>query len=197
MRRSGGGRSVVEVIGVADGVVGGNSGPGALVQGRPPLPSAQRRPMPPPSLKTPTFLAGGGSISGNGAGKSPTGPACGDGGERDTVAAAAAAATAAAAAAATRTRFLSQQREGGSGLKASISNSSVKQVLDSTESLSSEVSSIDGEAWRKHGKLYRANLIMEDEESGGNTFVLSSNCGIERYYQVAERVGPLLFNMLS
>jgi 3'-phosphoadenosine 5'-phosphosulfate sulfotransferase len=45
-----------------------------------------------------------------------------------------------------------------------------------------------GEQWRKHGKLFRAKLLMRDEESGGNTFVLSSNCNIERYYDVAEKV---------
>ena len=44
------------------------------------------------------------------------------------------------------------------------------------------------ESWRKHGKLFRATLIMTDEESGGNTFVLSNNCSIEKYYEVAERV---------
>jgi hypothetical protein len=45
-----------------------------------------------------------------------------------------------------------------------------------------------GEQWRKHGKLFRAKLLMQDEESGGNTFVLSNNCQIERYYDVAEKV---------
>jgi hypothetical protein len=44
------------------------------------------------------------------------------------------------------------------------------------------------EIWRKYGKLYRAKIIMEDEENGGNTFVLSGNCRIERYYSVAEKV---------
>ena len=44
------------------------------------------------------------------------------------------------------------------------------------------------ETWRKHGKLFRAKLIMNDEESGGNTFVLTNNCSIEKYYDVAERV---------
>ena len=48
------------------------------------------------------------------------------------------------------------------------------------------------EAWRKHGKLYRAQLVLTDEEKGGNTFVLSSNCSIERYYKVAERVSWML-----
>ena len=50
------------------------------------------------------------------------------------------------------------------------------------------LSSDPNEAWRKHGKLYRAQLVLTDEEKGGNTFVLSSNCSIERYYKVAERV---------
>jgi hypothetical protein len=45
-----------------------------------------------------------------------------------------------------------------------------------------------GEQWRKHGKIFRAKLLMKDEESGGNFFVLSNNCEIERYYDVAEKV---------
>jgi hypothetical protein len=51
------------------------------------------------------------------------------------------------------------------------------------------------EAWRKHGKVFRAKLALVDEEKGGNTFVLSDNCSIDRYYRVAERVSqvPLLF----
>lgn len=49
------------------------------------------------------------------------------------------------------------------------------------------------EAWRKHGKIFRATLIMADEESGGNTFVLSNQCSIEKYYDVAERVRIFTF----
>ena len=44
------------------------------------------------------------------------------------------------------------------------------------------------EAWRDRGKLHRAKLIMKDEESGGDAFVLSDDCNIEKYYDVAERV---------
>jgi hypothetical protein len=53
------------------------------------------------------------------------------------------------------------------------------------------------EAWRKHGKIFRATLIMADEESGGNTFLLSNQCSIEKYYDVAERVRNFSFNALS
>ncbi|CAJ1957546.1 unnamed protein product [Cylindrotheca closterium] len=42
--------------------------------------------------------------------------------------------------------------------------------------------------WRKHGKVYRAKLIVEDEQKGGNAFVLSNQCSIDRYYRVADRV---------
>jgi hypothetical protein len=45
------------------------------------------------------------------------------------------------------------------------------------------------QAWRKHGKLYRARLVLNDEDEGCNTFVLSNKCSIERYYKVAEKVG--------
>jgi hypothetical protein len=44
------------------------------------------------------------------------------------------------------------------------------------------------EAWREWGKLYRAKLIMKDEESGGDAFTLSNECEIEKYYDVGERV---------
>ena len=44
------------------------------------------------------------------------------------------------------------------------------------------------EAWRERGKLYRAKLIMKDEESGGDAFTLSNDCEIEKYYDVGERV---------
>jgi hypothetical protein len=47
------------------------------------------------------------------------------------------------------------------------------------------------EAWRERGKLYRAKLIMKDEESGGDAFTLSDDCEIEKYYDVAERVSVL------
>lgn len=48
--------------------------------------------------------------------------------------------------------------------------------------------SADAIEWRKHGKRYRAHLVLEDEEKGGNAFELSNDCSIERYYKVAERV---------
>lgn len=44
------------------------------------------------------------------------------------------------------------------------------------------------EAWRRHGKLFRANLVLNDEQNGGNSFSLSDSCTIERYYRVADRV---------
>lgn len=48
--------------------------------------------------------------------------------------------------------------------------------------------------WRRHGKLYRANIVLTDENSEGNTFSLSNTCSINRYYRVADRV---LTNFLS
>lgn len=45
------------------------------------------------------------------------------------------------------------------------------------------------EAWRERGKIFRARLIMNDEKSGGDAFTLSNDCEIEKYYDVAERVG--------
>jgi hypothetical protein len=48
------------------------------------------------------------------------------------------------------------------------------------------------EAWRERGKLFRAKLIMKDEESGGDAFTLSHDCEIEKYYDVAERVSEMV-----
>ena len=42
-------------------------------------------------------------------------------------------------------------------------------------------------AWRKHGKIFRANIVLADEGKGGNSFALSDSCTIERYYRVADR----------
>jgi hypothetical protein len=55
-----------------------------------------------------------------------------------------------------------------------------------------------GEQWRNHGKLFRARLLMKDEEMGGNFFVLSNDCDIERYYEVADKVrqAVLVFDFL-
>jgi hypothetical protein len=47
---------------------------------------------------------------------------------------------------------------------------------------------IDDDAWRKHGKVFRANLVLADDANGGNSFALSENCSITRYYRVADRV---------
>jgi hypothetical protein len=51
--------------------------------------------------------------------------------------------------------------------------------------------SVESEVWRNHGKVHRAKLVLVDEEKGGNTFVLSDKCSIDRYYRVAERVSPV------
>jgi hypothetical protein len=56
------------------------------------------------------------------------------------------------------------------------------------------------EAWRRYGKLFRANLVLNDEQNGGNSFSLSDSCTIERYYRVADRVrccGRLWINAQS
>ena len=49
------------------------------------------------------------------------------------------------------------------------------------------------DGWRKHGKLHRARLVLNDEQKGG--IVLSNNCSIDRYYKVAERVGCILIGL--
>lgn len=45
------------------------------------------------------------------------------------------------------------------------------------------------QTWRARGKVYRAQIVLEDEQKGGNAFVLSNQCSIDRYYRVAEKVG--------
>ena len=56
-------------------------------------------------------------------------------------------------------------------------------------SRASTIATIEGENgnWRKHGKLFRANIVLTDEGNGGNSFSLSDSCAIERYYRVADR----------
>eukprot|EP00978_Attheya_sp_CCMP212_P000639 scaffold1268_cov39-Attheya_sp.AAC.1 len=44
------------------------------------------------------------------------------------------------------------------------------------------------EAWRKRGQEMRSQLVLDDEQAGGSTFVLNSDCSIDRYYAVAEQV---------
>lgn len=44
-----------------------------------------------------------------------------------------------------------------------------------------------GETWRNHGKSFRANIVLADEETDGDKFALSDCCAIERYYRVADR----------
>ena len=36
--------------------------------------------------------------------------------------------------------------------------------------------------------LRQGQITLEDEQKGGNSFVLSNQCSIDRYYRVAERV---------
>ena len=42
--------------------------------------------------------------------------------------------------------------------------------------------------WRKRGEEVRAALIKQDEANGAQTFILSSTCPIQRYYEVADKV---------
>ena len=83
-------------------------------------------------------------------------------------------------------------------------SSSISGSMDDDDDYDDEVTQEDEdtlsvgstETWRKHGKAFRAQLVLMDEEKGGNTFVLSNNCAIDRYYRVAERVSKLLHTAL-
>jgi hypothetical protein len=44
------------------------------------------------------------------------------------------------------------------------------------------------DAWRKRGQEMRSQLVLDDGQAGGSTFVLNSNYSIDRYYAVAEQV---------
>ena len=48
------------------------------------------------------------------------------------------------------------------------------------------------DAWRKPGRVFRARLLKQDEEEGGNHFVLSPTCSIRKYFDVADRVSLLV-----
>ena len=41
--------------------------------------------------------------------------------------------------------------------------------------------------WRKYGKIFRANIVLADEDNGAEIFDLNDSCAIERYYRVADR----------
>jgi hypothetical protein len=49
--------------------------------------------------------------------------------------------------------------------------------------------------WRKRGEQVRAALMKQDESNGAQTFILSSSCPIQRYYEVADKVW-LMFTLL-
>jgi hypothetical protein len=49
--------------------------------------------------------------------------------------------------------------------------------------------------WRNRGEQLRALVLKQDEANGAHTFVLSSTCPIQRYYQVADKVR--LFHLTS
>lgn len=46
----------------------------------------------------------------------------------------------------------------------------------------------DDQKWRCYGETRRKELITNDEKAGGTSFHLSSDCRIEHYFQLAERV---------
>ena len=65
----------------------------------------------------------------------------------------------------------------------------IKEPSPTIEEMSDQASNWSGEeGWRKYGMMYRARLVLTDEEKGGSAFVLSKTCGIDRYYRVADRV---------
>ena len=69
--------------------------------------------------------------------------------------------------------------------RGSLSN---EKVDSSQKTDDAEIPFAEGDGtWRKHGKLFRSNIVLADEETGGNMFALSDSCAIERYYRVADR----------
>ena len=69
-----------------------------------------------------------------------------------------------------------------------LERSSVVSKQQQRQQQQSPISPSPDQSWRKYGKLYRAQITLEDEQKGGNSFVLSNQCSIDRYYRVAERV---------
>ncbi|KAL3912970.1 MAG: hypothetical protein SGILL_006677, partial [Bacillariaceae sp.] len=66
----------------------------------------------------------------------------------------------------------------------SVTDSASKRSTRSLDNGSAQTA----ESWRKHGKKFRANLVLADDAQGDNVFTLSESCTIERYYRVADRV---------
>lgn len=44
------------------------------------------------------------------------------------------------------------------------------------------------EDWRSYGKQRRRKLLKQDEANGGTRFLLSDQCRIQQYFDVADRV---------
>jgi hypothetical protein len=36
--------------------------------------------------------------------------------------------------------------------------------------------------------VYRAQIVMQDEQKGGKSYLINDQCSIDRYYRVAEKV---------
>lgn len=83
---------------------------------------------------------------------------------------------------------------GESGSFRTRSRSKITMANDNSTNMSkniaqaSPISPSKDQSWRKHGRSYRAKIIAEDEKRGGNSFILSNQCSIDRYYRVAEKV---------
>ena len=48
--------------------------------------------------------------------------------------------------------------------------------------------SIQGDEWRRYGKIRRRELLNRDREEGNNIFEINPTVRIEKYFQVINRV---------
>ena len=63
-----------------------------------------------------------------------------------------------------------------------------KNKIESQPTPNNNDNPLNSATWRRRGEQVRAALMKQDESNGAQTFVLSSSCPIQRYYEVADKV---------
>ena len=82
--------------------------------------------------------------------------------------------------------ILPQPDSGGSNYTAA--NSAEKRRNESQPSPTNYDNPLNSATWRRRGEQLRASLMKQDESNGAQTFILSSSCPVQRYYEVADKV---------
>ena len=79
-------------------------------------------------------------------------------------------------------------QSGSGGRNSATPNDSSKSRNETQPSPNNHDNPLNTATWRKRGEQVRAELMKQDESNGAQTFILSSSCPIQRYYEVADKV---------